>query len=91
MPIACRPVAEAAAAAALVCALGAAAAAQDISARDLLRGFGNPARWLTYSGDYTGTRHSPLTQITPQNAAALAPIWTFQTGAVPESSKRRRS
>ncbi len=58
------------------------AAAQSISARDLLDGFGNPARWLTYSGDYTGQRHSPLTEITAANAAHLVPLWTFQTGAV---------
>ena len=43
--------------------------------KDLLDGFGNPARWLTYSGDYTGQRHSPLTEITAANAAHLvAPV-----------------
>lgn len=57
--------------------------AQDISAKDLADGFANPSRWLTYSGDYTGQRHSPLTQITPANAAGLRPLWTFQTGAIP--------
>ena len=35
------------------------AAAQSISARDLLGGFGNPARWLTYSGDYTRAAPRP--------------------------------
>ena len=54
--------------------------AQGISSKDLLDGFANPARWLTYSGDYSGRRHSPLTQITPANASQLAAQWTFQTG-----------
>lgn len=46
---------------------------------DILQGFADPERWLTYSGDYTGQRHSPLTQITPDNVGQLRPIWTFQT------------
>ena len=47
---------------------------------DILSGFNDPTRWLTYSGDYSGSRHSPLTQITPENVAELRPIWTFQSG-----------
>jgi alcohol dehydrogenase (cytochrome c) len=35
--------------------------------------------WTTFSGDYTGQRHSSLTQITPANVARLAPQWLFQT------------
>ena len=54
--------------------------AQGISNQDLLGGLANPARWLTYSGDYSGRRHSPLTQITPDNAWQLSAQWTFQTG-----------
>lgn len=46
---------------------------------DILQGFADPERWLTYSGDYSGKRHSPLTQITPDNVTQLRPIWTFQT------------
>jgi len=56
--------------------------AQEITTKDLLDGLANPARWLTHSGDYTGRRFSPLTQITPANAGQLAPQWTFQTGVV---------
>src|SRR5476651_932787 len=56
--------------------------AQDITSRDLLDGLANPSRWLTHSGDYSGQRFSPLTQITPANAGQLAPQWTFQTGVV---------
>ena len=57
-----------------------AAHAQGISSQDLLGGLTHPERWLTYSGDYSGRRHSPLTQITAANAGQLAAQWTFQTG-----------
>src|SRR5512138_1176176 len=52
-----------------------------ITYQDLLNGFKDPTRWLTFSGDYTGQRHSPLTQITPRNVASLSAQWTFQTGS----------
>ena len=51
-----------------------------VTYRDILGGLKDPERWLTYSGDYTGKRHSPLKQITPQNVAGLKHEWTFQTG-----------
>jgi alcohol dehydrogenase (cytochrome c) len=59
--------------------------AQDVGApavtyQDLLDGLKNPSRWLTYSGEYNGQRHSPLKQITPQNVSRLAAQWTYQTG-----------
>jgi alcohol dehydrogenase (cytochrome c) len=56
------------------------ATAQQIGQQDLLSGLENPSRWLTYSGDYFGQRHSPLAQITTDNAAGLVAAWTFQTG-----------
>ena len=49
-----------------------------ITGRDLLAGLTNSARWLTYSGDYNSQRHSPLTQITPENVRRLTAQWTFQ-------------
>src|SRR3984957_6127486 len=52
-----------------------------ITGQDLLGGLKNPTRWLTFSGDYTGQRHSPLKQLTPQNVAGLVPQWIFQTDA----------
>src|SRR5215510_9264853 len=52
----------------------------DITAKDLSDGLKNPARWLTYSGDYSGHRHSPLKQITTGNVGQLAAQWTFQNG-----------
>ena len=35
--------------------------------------------WPTYHGDYSGKRHSRLTQITPQNVGQLGLAWAFQT------------
>src|SRR5437879_13879523 len=34
--------------------------------------------WLTYAGDYQGTRHSPLTQINRDNAGSLVPKWVYR-------------
>jgi alcohol dehydrogenase (cytochrome c) len=56
------------------------AQAGGVTYEDILAGLSDPTRWITYSGDYTGQRHSPLTQITPENVHRLAPVWTFQTG-----------
>ena len=53
-------------------------ASSPVTAQDLLDGFKNPTRWLMYSGDYSGTRHSPLTQISPANVQRLTAQWTFQ-------------
>src|SRR5438067_12100002 len=50
-----------------------------VTAGDLLGGLKDATRWLTFSGDYTGQRHSPLTQITPGNVGSLRAEWTFQT------------
>jgi len=50
-----------------------------VTADDLLAGLENPTRWLTFSGNYTGQRHSPLKQITSQNVSGLIPQWVFQT------------
>ncbi len=36
--------------------------------------------WPGYHGDYSGKRHSSLTQITPQNVPELGLSWIFQTG-----------
>ncbi len=36
--------------------------------------------WPSYHGDYSGRRHSPLTQITPQNVDEMGLAWEFQTG-----------
>src|SRR5687767_5307976 len=49
-----------------------------VTLQDHLVGLKDSTRWLMYSGDYTGRRHSPLTQITPANAGRLAAQWAFQ-------------
>jgi alcohol dehydrogenase (cytochrome c) len=36
--------------------------------------------WPTANGDYTGERHSPLTQITPTNINDLNLAWAFEAG-----------
>jgi len=54
-------------------------AAPQVTPQDLREGLRNASRWLTYSGDYTNQRHSPLTQITPQNVQRLTAQWAFQT------------
>ena len=36
--------------------------------------------WPTYHGDYSGRRHSKLTQISRANVGDLALAWAFQTG-----------
>jgi alcohol dehydrogenase (cytochrome c) len=49
---------------------------------DIAAGLRDPSRWLTFSGDYSGQRHSPLTQLTPVNVHRIAAQWTFQTGTM---------
>ena len=55
------------------------AAPGGVTAEDLLKGLDATSQWLTYHGDYSGRRHSPLTQITPANVHKLTAQWTFQT------------
>jgi len=38
--------------------------------------------WPGYHGDYSGRRHSALTEITPENVGRLGLAWAFQTGQV---------
>src|SRR5215510_6953063 len=56
-----------------VIVLSAAAIAQPLDPAKLLR-FPTDA-WPTYNGDYSGRRHSPLTQINTQNVNSLALAW----------------
>ena len=51
-----------------------------VSPQELLAGLpADGSRWVTFGGSYTNQRHSPLTQITPENVGRLAPQWVFQT------------
>jgi alcohol dehydrogenase (cytochrome c) len=56
----------------------ASAAAQNVTDADILHPA--PDSWPTYHGDYSGRRHSALTQITPANVHNLGLAWAFQTG-----------
>src|SRR5215467_11164668 len=40
------------------------------------------SRWITFGGNYSNQRHSPLTQINPANVGRLVPKWTFQTNTL---------
>ncbi|NUR55971.1 MAG: acido-empty-quinoprotein group A [Acidobacteria bacterium] len=62
----------------LFCASIAAVHAQGLDPAMLLKAA--PDSWPTYHGDYTGQRHSKLTQITPDNVRQLTLSWAFQTG-----------
>lgn len=55
--------------------------AQDVTFDRIVKSQQEPHNWFTYSGDYAGTRHSRLKQITPGNVGQLAMEWVFQTGA----------
>jgi len=66
-----------------------------VSFERILRADQEPQNWLTYSGNLSGWRYSPLTQITPANVEDL---WncsgSFRRGRRPKptrSSKPRRS
>lgn len=57
------------------------ASAQKVDAQTLLH---PPVdSWPSYHGDYTGQRHSKLTQINKQNVHQLSLAWAFQTGMTP--------
>ncbi len=43
---------------------------------------GAVADWTAYGANMAGTRHSPATQITRENVAALEVVWTYRTGDV---------
>src|SRR5437763_8084239 len=54
-----------------------------VTAQEILNGLTpDGSRWLTFGGNYSNQRHSPLTQITPANINRLQPPWTFQTGTL---------
>ena len=46
-----------------------------VSYEDILKGAGD--NWLTYAGDYSARRHSPLKQIHTGNVGSLATQWVY--------------
>ena len=55
-------------------------AQSQVSYERLLGAAHEPQNWLTYSGGYSGWRHSGLDQINAANASRLGLQWTFQVG-----------
>ena len=55
---------------------------QNVGFEQIKQGLSNPAQWLTYSGDYSGQRNSPLKDISPANVNQLRAVWTFQTNVL---------
>jgi alcohol dehydrogenase (cytochrome c) len=54
-----------------------------VTEREVLEGLpADGSRWLTFGGNPANQRHSPLTQITPDNVSRLQPQWTFQTATI---------
>ncbi|MBI2801397.1 MAG: PQQ-dependent dehydrogenase, methanol/ethanol family [Gammaproteobacteria bacterium] len=58
----------------------AADSAPPVTAERLRAGTEATSDWLMYGGSYANWRYSPLTDITHDNVAKLAPAWIFQTG-----------
>ena len=54
--------------------------AKPVTSDDLVKAQENAGEWLTYGRDYRNWRYSPLTEITPDNAAKLTPVWAMSTG-----------
>ena len=51
-----------------------------VTAEHLLTAPSNPEQWLLYGGDYANHRHSPVDDITAENAGKLQVAWAFPTG-----------
>ena len=49
---------------------------------DVLKLQADPKNWAVQSGNYAGTRHSKLNQITAANVGSLKVAWTFSTGVL---------
>ena len=61
----------------MLCSCSASAVGQNLTDEELVH---PPAdSWPGYHGDYSGRRHSSLTQITPDNVGGLGLAWAFQT------------
>jgi alcohol dehydrogenase (cytochrome c) len=65
--------------AALLWAVPVALDGQQVTFERILRPEREPQNWLSYSGDLSNHRHSPLTQITPANAKDLELKWVWQS------------
>ena len=68
------------AAASMTAAMLTVAQAGPVTTDDLVKAQDNAGEWLMYGRDYRNWRYSPLAEITPDNAAQLAPVWAMSTG-----------
>ena len=63
--------------------LSAALAVQgQVTQQRLLNADKEPQNWLTYGGNYSGQRYSPLTQISAANVNNLHMQWAFQQRSI---------
>jgi len=65
----------------LACVVLTSTASSQVTFERLLNSGKEPQNWLTYSGDYSGRRFSPLDQISVATAHSLTAKWVYQTGA----------
>src|SRR4029079_19257442 len=50
-----------------------------VTSQRLAAAASEPQNWLTYSGNYSSTRYSPLNQITPAQVKHLKLQWVYQS------------
>lgn len=53
-----------------------------VSYERILKSSTEPGNWLTYSGNYSGHRYSPLDSINEGNVRNLRPMWAYQTNSL---------
>lgn len=54
----------------------------DVTFERILKASSEPGNWLTYSGNYSGHRHSLLDQINDRNVAGLKLAWSYQVNSL---------
>src|SRR4029077_14775074 len=65
--------------AASLAALVSGSARAQVAYDQIVHSLRQPENWVTYSGDYSGSRYSQLQQVNTTNVSRLAPAWVFQT------------
>jgi alcohol dehydrogenase (cytochrome c) len=54
---------------------------ENVTYERILAARSEPENWITYYGDYSGQRYSPLDQINTETVKRIGPAWVFQAGA----------
>ena len=65
----------------LACIVAASSVHAQVTFDRIVNSAKEPQNWMTYSGDYSGKRHSGLDQISVINAHAMVAKWVYQTAA----------